>query len=126
MVKNTIPAPLLLGDPDNPTHTGFAAGQPAAIAQGLASGVPQKYLVQNDTQVNLTKSNTALQLSGTFKLLDQDPNGNPLPITVTFSAPGTRVHAGHDGVRGRVGARSPVRFRGSAELVVVERGACRW
>jgi hypothetical protein len=88
VVRNTFPAKTLLGDPDNQTHTGFAPGDLKLIVQGLVGGVPQKYLVQNDTQVNLTKSNTALQLSGTFKLLDQDPSGNPLPITVTFSAPG--------------------------------------
>ena len=89
-VSNTFPAPLLLPDPDDQTRTGFAPGKLQLIVLGLVGGVPQRYLVHNDTQVNLVKSNTTLQLSGTFTIIDQDPNGNPLPITVTFSAPGTK------------------------------------
>jgi len=89
VVKNTFPAQLLIPDPDNQTHTGFDPGKLKLIAIGLADGVPQKYLVHNDTRVNVIKSATSLQLTGTFKFLDQDAGGNPLPVTVSFNAPGT-------------------------------------
>jgi hypothetical protein len=88
-VTNSTPAPLNIGDPDNPSHTGIAAGKLNLVAIGLANGAPQIYHVQNDTKVDLTLSGTALKLSGTFKFNDIDPSGNPLPISITFTALGT-------------------------------------
>ena len=93
LVKNTFPAQTLAPDPDDPTRTGFAPGNLKLVAIGLANGVPSKYLVHNDTQVNLIKSATALQLTGTFKFFDEDASGNPLPVTVSVNAPGTKSTA---------------------------------
>jgi hypothetical protein len=89
IVTNTFPAPLKIGDPDNPSHTGIAAGNLKVRVQGLVSGVPQIYNLQNDTDLDLIKSTTTFTLSGTFNFKDVDQNGNPLPISVTVTAPGT-------------------------------------
>ena len=89
VVTNTFPAPLQIGDPDDPTHTGITAGNLKLRAIGLVGGVPQIYNLQNDTDVHLILSPTTFTLSGTFKFKDIDQSGNPLPISVTFTAPGT-------------------------------------
>lgn len=89
LVTNTFPATLKIGDPDDPTHTGIAAGNIALQAIGLVGGVPEIYHLVNDTDLDLILSNTTLKLSGTFNFKDLDPNGKPLPVSVTFTLPGT-------------------------------------
>jgi len=88
-VTNTLPAPLKVGDPDNPSHTGIAAKNLNLVAIGLANGAPQIYHLQNDTDLDLIKSSTTLKLSGTFHLTDIDASGTPLPVTVSVTLPGT-------------------------------------
>jgi hypothetical protein len=89
LVTNSVPATLEIGDPDNPSHTGIAAGNLQLQVIGLAAGVPQIYHLVNDTDLDMILSNTTLNLSGTFSFKDVDPNGKPLPISVTFTMPGT-------------------------------------
>ncbi len=89
LVMNTFPAKLKIGDPDNPSHTGIAAGNLQLRVIGLVGGVPEIYNVHNDTDLDMILSGTALKLSGTLSFTDVDPQGNPLPISVTFSMPGT-------------------------------------
>lgn len=93
-VTNAGPAPLKLGDPDNPSHTGIAAQNLKLVAIGLANGAPQIYHLQNDTDLDLIKSSTTLKLSGTFRLTDIDANGRPLPVTVAVTMPGTPSTSG--------------------------------
>jgi hypothetical protein len=89
IVTNTFPAPLKFGDPDNPSHTGIAAGNLKLRVQGLVAGVPQIYNLQNDTDLDLIISNTTFKLSGTFNFTDVDQSGKPLPVSVAVTAPGT-------------------------------------
>ncbi len=88
-VTNAGPAPLKIGDPDNPSHTGIAAKNLNLVAIGLANGAPQIYHLQNDTDLDMILSTTTLRLSGTFRFSDVDPNGKPLPVSITFTMPGT-------------------------------------
>jgi hypothetical protein len=89
LVTNTFPARLEIGDPDNPSHTGIAAGNLRLRVIGLVGGVPQIYNLHNDTRLDLIVSSTMLKLSGTFNFTDVDQNGKPLPVKVTFTMPGT-------------------------------------
>jgi len=88
VVTNTFPAQLKIGDPDNPSHTGIAANKLQLRVIGLVGGVPQIYHLTNDTDIDLIRSSTELKLSGAFHFKDVDQNGNPLPISVSFSVPG--------------------------------------
>ena len=88
-ITNAAPAALKAGDPDDPSHTGIAAGKLNLAVTGRANGVQQIYHVQNDTDLDLILSSTTFRLSGTFRFNDIDQNGFPLPVTVTFTAPGT-------------------------------------
>jgi hypothetical protein len=88
-ITNSAPATLKIGDPDNPSHSGIAAGKLNLAVTGRANGVQQIFHLVNDTDLDLILSNTTFKLSGTFKFNDIDQNGFPLPVTVTFTAPGT-------------------------------------
>lgn len=88
-VTNTFPATLNIGDPDNPSHTGIAPNNLKLRAIGLVGGVPQIFSLQNDGTLDMIKSSTALNVSGTFSFRTIDANGNPLPVSVTFTMPGT-------------------------------------
>jgi hypothetical protein len=93
-VTNAGPVTLRSPDPDDPTHTSIAAKNLDLIAIGLKNGVPQIYHLENDTDVAVIKSTTTLRLSGTFRFLDIDPSGFPLPVTITFTMPGTPATPG--------------------------------
>jgi hypothetical protein len=88
-ISTGSPSPLEIGDPDNPSHTGIAAGNLNLTITGKANGASQVYHLQNDTSLDLILSSTSLKLSGTFKFNDIDQNGFPLPVTATFTLPGT-------------------------------------
>lgn len=92
-ITNTFPAPLEIGDPDNPSHTGIAAGNLKLRVIGLVAGVPQIYNLENDTNLDLIVSTTTFKLSGTLAFKDLDQSGDPLNISVTFTAPGTPATA---------------------------------
>ncbi len=93
-VTNANPATLRTPNPDDPTSTSIAAKNLNLVAIGLKNGVPQIFHLENDTDIAVIKSTTTLRLSGTFRFNDIDQNAFPLPVTVTFTMPGTPATPG--------------------------------
>ena len=88
-LTNAFPATLNIGDIDDPTHTGIAPGNLNLRAIGIVGGVPEIFNLTNDSTLDMIKSSTALDVSGTFSIPNADASGNPLTVSVTFGLAGT-------------------------------------
>jgi len=77
-----------LPDPDGPSP-GFNAGTLSFALEGLAAGVPSRYVVGNDGPVLMEATSSAFNLRGDFHIQDVNSQGRPLFVEVPFNLNGT-------------------------------------